>query len=163
MTTVINQTTPPDEKAFRAHTSAGRFPAGVDAGQWRLISIGWPLATIAVSAAPRAGAPDEYFFQFELGGYPNVGATARVWSPVENRLATEPERPKVNFPGLPSPFRSDWMNGSALYLACDRIAASSHPDWAVAHAGDLWEPKEGINKYLIRVYEILHGDAYTGL
>jgi hypothetical protein len=151
---------PPDEKAFRAHTSAGRFSAGVDAGHWRLVSIHWPQAVIAVRAAPRASAPDEYFFLFELNGYPNAAATARVWNPAENRLATEAERPKVNY--SPSPFRSDWENGMVLYLACDRVAVERHPDWRAAYPGDLWEPKKGINKYLIHLYELLHQDAYAG-
>lgn len=150
---------PPDEREFRAHTSAGRFSSGVDAGEWRLVSIEWPHVIIAISAAVRENAPSEYFFRFELSGYPNVAATAGVWNLDEHRVATEAERPKVTY--LPSPFRSDWMN--ALYIPCDRIAVQTHTAWPNEYPGDLWDPAKGISKYLIYVHLRLHEDAYTGL
>jgi hypothetical protein len=155
------ETIAPDEAAFRAHTGGGRFLAGVDAGEWGRPETCWPHAIIAVSAAERDGSPDEYFLRFLLSGYPNVGATACVWNADEGRMAMEAERPKVRF--SPSPFRTDWRNGEALYLACDRVAADTHSDWPQKYPGDLWDPKRGISKYLISVHEILHSDAYTGI
>jgi hypothetical protein len=157
----VQRPIPPDERAFRAHTSTGRFSAGVDAGEWRLVGdITWPHAIIAISAAPREDAPDEYFFRFELSGYPNIAATASVWNPATGCLAPETERPKVNY--TPSPFRSDWNGGTALYIPCDRVGVQGH-DWATAHPGELWEPTRGISKYLIYVHARLHEDSYTGL
>lgn len=151
---------PPDERAFRAHVSTGRFAAGVDAGEWRLLGdITWPHAVVAVAAAPRAGAPEEYAFRFELSDYPNTAATAAVWNAAEQRVATEAERPKVTY--TPSPFRSDWMN--ALYIPCDRVAVQTHTDWPTQYPGDLWDPARGISKYLIYVHARLHEDAYIGL
>jgi hypothetical protein len=153
---------PPDERAFRAHVSTGRFSAGVDAAEWRLVGdITWPHAIVAVTAAWRQGAPEEYAFRFELSGYPNIAATAGAWNTAENRLATEAERPKVTY--TPSPFRSDWNNGTALYIPCDRVAVEGHTDWPAAYPGELWDPTRGISKYLIYVHARLHEDAYIGL
>lgn len=153
---------PPDEKAFRAHLGTGRFSAGVDAGEWRLVGdVTWPYAVIAISAAQRESAPAEYAFRFELSGYPNTGPTAAVWNVDESRIATEPERPKVTY--TPSPFRSDWLGGTALYIPCDRIAVQGHPDWPVQHAGDLWDPTKDISHYLMYVHARLNEDAYIGL
>lgn len=152
----------PDERAFRAHVSAGRFSVGVDASEWRLVGeITWPHAVVAITAAPRMGAPEEYAFRFELSGYPNTPATAAVWNATENRLATETERPKVTY--SPSPFRSDWLNGTALYIPCDRLALPGHTHWLVDHSGDLWEPAKGISKYLTYVRARLNEDAYVGI
>jgi hypothetical protein len=150
----------PDEKAFRAHTSTGRFSAGVDADEWRLVSLEWPHAVIAIAAAPREDAPREYGFRFELSGYPNTAATAQVWNADEERIATAEERPKVTY--SPSPFRCDWSGGTALYIPCDRVAVEGHADWPAQH-GELWDPAKGISQYLIYVHRLLHDDAYTGL
>ena len=151
------QPMPPDERAFRVHVNGGRFSAGVDAGEWRLVGdIAWPHAIVAIRAAPREGAPDEYAFRFELAGYPNQAATATVWNVAEERIAAEAERPKVTY--TPSPFRSDWNGGTALYIPCDRVAAAGH-NWP----GDHWDPAKGISKYLVYVHARLHEDAYTGL
>ena len=40
-----------DEQVFRAHLEAGPFQSGVDRGRWRLLSLQWPYALIAVQAA----------------------------------------------------------------------------------------------------------------
>jgi hypothetical protein len=153
--------TSPDEQAFRVDVSTGRFSAGVDASEWWLVGdITWPNAIIAISAGPRAGAPDEYYFRFELTGYPVTGGTAQVWNIEEERLATEAERPKVTY--TPSPFRTDWLEGKALYIPCDRLAAPGH-QWASDHAGSFWDPERGISKYLIYVHGRLNEDGYTGL
>jgi hypothetical protein len=151
----------PDERAFRAHVAGGRFQAGVDRGEWRLVSIDWPHAVIAISAAPRAGAPTEFFLRFELTGYPNTGATAALWDPETQALLPDRTRPKVTW--RPSPFRSDWQAGRALYLACDRVAASGHTDWPSKYPGDLWDTQRGISKYVRIVHDLLHEDAYTGI
>jgi hypothetical protein len=158
---VVSESIAPDEKAFRADTSSGRFAAGVDAGDWRLVSIDWPHAIIAITAAPRAGAPGEYCFRFELSGYPNTAATAQAWNVDEDRIATDAERPKVSY--SPSPFRWDWLDGTALYIPCDRVAVQGHHDWPAQHADELWDPTKGISKYVIYVHRRLNEDAYTGL
>lgn len=153
---------PPDERAFRAHVSAERFSAGVDSSKWRLVGdVTWPYAVIAISAAPRTGAPQEFSFRFELSGYPNTPPTAAVWNTIENRLAVDAERPKVTY--SPSPFRSDWLNGTALYIPCDRLALPGHSHWLVDHPDDLWDPTKGISSYLIYVRARLNEDAYVGL
>lgn len=157
----ISKPMAPDEKAFRANTSTGRFSAGVDANEWRLVSIDWPHATIAIAAVPREGAPSEYCFRFELSGYPNTAATAQVWNADEGRIATADERPKVAY--SPSPFRCDWLDGTALYIPCDRLAVQGHSDWPAQHAGELWDPAKGISQYLLYVHRLLHDDAYAGL
>jgi hypothetical protein len=157
--TAISQA--PDERAFRAHVDAGRFMTGVDRGRWELVEIVWPTALINVSAAPRDGAPDHYLLRFDLSGYPTTAATAGLWNAEEQRLLTAAERPKVRL--TPSPFRDDWGNGQALYLPCDRIAIVGHANWAVEHPDELWDPAQGISKYLQIVYRLLNDDGYVGV
>ena len=151
----------PDERAFRAHVGAGRFMTGVERGRWELIDINWPYALIKVAAAPRDGAPDHYLVRFELIGYPTTPATACLWDAEEERLLTAAERPKVTW--TPSPFRDDWENGRALYLPCDRIAIAGHANWPVEYPGELWDPDQGISKYLLIVYRLLNDGGYAGV
>ena len=152
----------PDERAFRVDLHAEPFSAGITAGWWRLAEeIDWPGAVVAITATPRTGAPNEYFFRFDLTGYPNPGPTAQVWNPDQKRLATEAERPKVSY--APSPFRTNWNEGTALYIPCDREALSGHPDWLRDHPENLWNPEVGISLYLRYVHGRLNEKAYVGI
>ena len=73
--------TAPDERALREHLRGGRFQAGVAAGHWRLISVTWPAAVVAVSAAARSNSPAEFALRFELGGYPRTRPPAVCGTP----------------------------------------------------------------------------------
>lgn len=150
----------PDERAFHADVASGPFQLGVDEGRWRLVETDWPYALIAITAAPRASAPDEYVLRFELEGYPHAGASAAPWHPTERRQLTDAERPKGGRATMA--FRNDWENGRALYLPCDRVAIVGHPNWCTAHPGWLWDPREGIVRYLRLVHDILNDDDYQG-
>lgn len=59
-------------------------------------------------------------------------------------------------------FRVDWENGRALYIPCDRVAIAGHPNWRAEHRGWLWNPAEGIIRYVRLVHEILNEEDYQG-
>jgi hypothetical protein len=84
----------PDESTFRAHLAGPRFQSGVDRGWWRLVSVDWPHALIAVAAAERAGGPAEFALRFELAGYPVVAPTAAPWDLFTGALLAQNKRPK---------------------------------------------------------------------
>jgi hypothetical protein len=151
----------PDERAFHAGLARGPFQLGVDEGRWRIVDVDWPRALIAISAARRPRAPDEYLLRFELAGYPHAEATATPWHSAEDRPLTHEERPKGGRATLA--FRTDWENGRALYIPCDRVAIDSHPHWRTEHPGWLWSPTEGIVRYLRLIHDILNEDDYQGI
>lgn len=151
----------PDERALSAHLRSARFQAGVDAGSWRLISLSWPNAMIAVAAAERAGAPTEFVLRFDLSGYPQRGPTAALWDVATNTVLSAATRPKGERAG--SIFRGDWNGGIALYAPWDRIALESHPDWAQRYPLHAWNPRRDLTFFLTNVFDVLSDDAYMGI
>ncbi len=101
----------PDELAFREHVCGALFQAGVDAGRWRLLSVDWPAATLAISAAARPGSPDEFFFRFELTGYPSIATACPIDSATGQTLSAE-MRPKGELRRLGLPARLARRPGS---------------------------------------------------
>ena len=115
---VVEQSTAPDERVLRAHVASAQFINGVERGKWRIVgAINWPSALVAVSAASREGAPEEFFFRFDLAGYPNAAPTATPWDLATGDVLDEAERPKGD--GLGLVFRTDWEGGRALYAPFD--------------------------------------------
>lgn len=151
----------PDERVFRAHLEKGPFQSGLERGRWRLISINWPFALIAISAAPRPNAPDEYVLRFDLTNYPQSPPTARPWNPERNTPLEDRRRPHGKS-RVPKAFRTDWKNGIALYLPCDREAISGHDAWRHQHPSMLWKTDGDITQYLRIVHELLNSSDYTG-
>ena len=152
----------PDEAAFLEDLAGAHFQAGVDADRWRLVGpVEWPNATIAVSAAPRENGPEEFAIRFELSGYPDMAATGTPWHLGENRQLLPEERPKGGRAEMA--FRTNWENGRALYLPCDRVAIQGHSDWSAKHAGLLWDATVGIASYLRVVHEVVNEDDYAGI
>jgi hypothetical protein len=150
----------PDELAFREHAAAALFQQGVDRGYWRLLTVAWPHVVIAISAAPRPDSPEEFFFRFQLDGYPAVGTACPI-DIKTNETLQEEKRPKGEIVGFA--FRPDWENGEALYVPWDRRAINTHPEWSSKYAGRLWENERGIISYLRRTHDLLNSEDYQGV
>ena len=152
----------PDERAFRRDIVGAVFLHGFVRHRWRLLSITWPHAVLAVTAAPRSAAPSEYTFRFELTNYPQNAPTAQLWDPERDApLSVD------LWPGgrsrVPAVFRPDWKNGTCLYLPCDRISFSGHDVWRQQHPSLLWSPAGDITQYLRIIHELLTSADYTGV
>jgi hypothetical protein len=152
----------PDERVFRAHIEAGPFQSGVDRGRWRLISIAWPFVVIAVSAAERRGAPQEYALRFECSNYPSVAPTARFWD-VEHDCSLPYGRRSWGTGRVALAFRIDWKGDQCLYLPCDRGALPGHDAWRTQHPWMIWDASSDITLYLRVLYDLLHSRDYTGI
>ena len=63
---------------------------------------------------------------------------------------------------VPAVFRTDWKDGTCLYLPCDRVSAQGHGDWRTQHPSLLWSPERGITLYLGELYALLNSSDYTG-
>ena len=159
MTTVVVS---PDERAVRAHFSGGRFRAGVAVGQWRLISLTWPYAFIAISAAERPSGPAEWVLRFELSGYPHTAPTGGVWDADADISLAPGRRPKGQ--RAAQLFRFDgWVGGAtAMYAPWDRLGIQAHSDWANKYRLQAWNPTRDLSFVLEQVHEVLNADDYLG-
>jgi hypothetical protein len=151
----------PAERSVRAHLVGARFQSGADEGRWRLISMEWPNALIAVSAAARQGASPEFVLRFDLSGYPQPGPTAGIWDVSTNALLAADLRPKGEVAG--QVFRADWENGRALYAPWDHVALDTHPDWPQKHARQAWHARRDLAFYLSNTWDVLNDDGYVGI
>lgn len=150
----------PDQRAVCDHVRSARFLAGADAGRWRLVSMAWPHALIAISAAPREGAPDEYVLKFELSGYPTTAPTGCPWDLDRDVILPAGKRPKGSRVG--QIFRTDWREGRALYAPWDRLALG-HADWAAKYPMYIWNARRDLTFYLTNVHDALNNDDYLGI
>jgi len=157
---VIVDSVSPGERSMRAHIVGARFQSGVDDKRWRLISLEWPNALIAVSAATREKGPAEYVLRFDLSGYPLPGITAGVWDLSANALLAEEFRPKGDRAGRV--FRADWESGRALYAPWDYVALSSHGQWPGQYPLHAWNGNRDLTFYLVNTWEVLNDDEYLG-
>lgn len=151
----------PDQKVFLEHLEAGQFQSGVDRKHWRLISVEWSYSVIAVSAASRPNAPDEYFFRFELTNYPADPPTAQPWD-IEKDEPLEHKNWATGSGRIEKAFNPGWNGGIALYLPCDRLALKGHETWIQQHPSMIWSPNGDITQYLRIIYDLLHSESYSG-
>jgi hypothetical protein len=152
----------PGERLAREHLVGGRFQAGLDSGHWRVIGeLVWPNIVIAVGAAPRPGAPNEFALRFDLSDYPTRAPTSTPWDLETDSKLLADKRPKGERVGMA--FRTNWQGGIALYVPYDRVALEGHPNWGTEFPRLLWDPTKKITFYLIKVHELLTDDDYTGV
>jgi hypothetical protein len=151
----------PDQRALWAHMESARFQVGVTAGRWRVISLEWPIAIIAVSAAARDNAPDEFALRFDLAGYPQVAPTGGLWDLDSDCILPAGLRPKGD--RAAQIFRGDWEGGRAMYAAWDRVALSGHPGWPQQYPYSTWNAQRDLTFILANVFEVLNADDYLGI
>jgi hypothetical protein len=159
---VTNVVVSPDERALRAHLDGGRFRVGVAAGQWRLISLTWPYALVAVSAAQPPNSAPEWVLRFELTGYPHTAPTGGLWDVEVDASLAPHRRPKGQ--RVAQLFRADgWLGGAtAMYAPWDRLGLQAHPDWANTYRLQAWNPTRDLSFILEQVHEMLNADDYLG-
>jgi hypothetical protein len=150
----------PDHRALLAHLDSAEFLSGVRTGRWRLVSLAWPVAMVAVSAAPRDQGPSEYVLRIDLSGYPQQAPTASPWDLAADAVLGASGRPTGEFVSVV--FRSDWESGRALYAPYDRVALIGHPNWAEQHPADVWTPVRTLSFFLDRVHVLLSDEEYQG-
>lgn len=150
-----------DEQVFRSDIAAGPFQSGLDRGRWRLLSIKWPHALIAVQAADTAGGPPDYALRFECINYPQSPPTAQPWD-AERDVPLAPERWPSGAKRLSLAFNPGWRGGQCLYLPCDRLSIEGHDPWRTQHPSMIWSPASDITHYLRIVHDLLNSSDYTG-
>ncbi|MCU1264547.1 MAG: hypothetical protein JWM21_865 [Acidobacteria bacterium] len=72
------------ERICRAHLKRGNFQSGVDHGYWRLVSIDWPHAVIALRRG-EPGQSSETFIRFTISNYPTEAPTIELWNTTKHR------------------------------------------------------------------------------
>src|ERR1700684_3911022 len=82
------------EIAVDADLASARFRAGVLRQQWRKVSYAFPILIIAVSAVEPNGTLSEYFFRFELSGFPGTAPSVHIWNCETDTLLAADRRPQ---------------------------------------------------------------------
>jgi hypothetical protein len=150
----------PDERAVRDHLQSARYLRGEETSHWRLVSISWPHAIIAVTAAPREGAPTEFGLKLELSNYPAQAPLGCPWDLEDNVVLPERKRPKGDRVG--QIFQMGWENGQALYAPWDR-STLNHGHWLTEHPRYVWRAGRDLTFYLTNTHEFLNDDGYVGI
>ena len=147
----------PDERAFEADVANAAFRLGQAEGQWRLLTTMWPFVFISVTAKDGRA----YTLRFNCAGYPQTPPTAGPWDIERNTVLAFDLWPRGLSGRVKAVFRTDWKNGTALYLPCDRESIAGHPNWSTEMPSKIWRPVDGILQYLELVYELLQSRDYV--
>ena len=160
----MTEVSSPDEQVLRAHLETAAFQMGVADGRWRLDSLTWPYALIAVRAAPRVGAPGEFSFRFDLTGYPESAPTGCIWDTASTAPLPGLRRPKDATGQILQLFRDNWMEGKALYAPFDRLALADHgAAWAEQWPMSKWTRDRDLSFILRHLHDELNSVGYVGI
>lgn len=146
----------PDERAFRADAAKPAFRLAQAEGRFRVISIAWPIVLAGITAVDGT----EYCLRFDCTGYPAAAPTGRLWDLERSAPLAHASWPGSKGGRVKAVFRTDWKDGTALYLPCDRISREGHDNWRQQTPTMIWNPTRGITQYLEIVHELLNCGDY---
>ena len=147
----------PDQGAFEADVAKAAFRLGQMEGRWRIVDVVWPFAFISVTAKDGLA----YLRRFNCDGYPQTAPTAGPWDPNTKEILAFDRWPRGQGGRVSAVFRTDWKNGTALYLPCDRNSFAGHENWRHEMPSKIWRPVTGIVQYLELVHELLQSRDYS--
>ena len=147
----------PDQRAFEADVAKAAFRLGVAEGRWRLATLAWPFAFLGVVAKDGR----EYLLRLNCAGYPQVAPTGGPWDLAASRILAFDLWPRGRGGRVSAVFRTDWKEGAALYLPCDRESLAGHDNWRRDTPSKIWRPADGIVQYLELVHELLQSRDYA--
>ena len=128
----------PDQRSFEADVARPAFRLGEAEGRWRLVEIAWPFVLIAVTAKDQR----QYVLRFDCSGYPQTPPTGGPWDSPRNAVLAFDLWPRGRGGRVSAVFRTDWKDGTALYLPCDRKSFAGHDNWRNEMPSKIWRPKE---------------------
>ena len=143
----------PAEKAVAADLASPRFRVGEKRGHWRKVSYEFPLLFVAVAAVEPDGKASEYFFRFELTGFPGIAPEVKIWDLETQAVLAVAKRPKGSTRVIEA-FKS-WGSDS-VYRPWDRNGGP-HNNWTTTHPELTWHPK----RELAFILEDLHGLLFS--
>ncbi len=155
----------PDQRAISADLRDARFRIGVLEGRWGLApdeAVSWPHVVLWVAAAPRAKAPDRYYFREDCTGYPSDAPTGSPWDVQKRAMLEHPKWPGGTGQ-VAKVFRPDWENGRAIYHPYDRVAAAGHENWRTQHPHLIWDANHTIVDLLEQLHLLLNSEEYAGV
>lgn len=144
-----------DHAALLEHLEAAPFLMGEMNGRWRLRDVAWPLVFVDVKAKDSRA----YTLRLQCDGYPGM-PTGAFWDPMTGQWLAAARWPRTG-PRFGSALRTDWQNGTALYIPCDRTSIAGHEAWLHLHPAWVWSTSVGIARYLEVVWTMLNGDDYV--
>ena len=148
---------PPDQRAFESDVGKAAFRLGEIEGRWRLVETRWPYVFAGVAASDGR----EYVLRLECAGYPQVAPTGGPWDRALDAVLAFDQWPRGKGGRVSAVFRTNWRNGTALYLPCDRQSIRGHDNWKDEMPSKIWRPTDGIVQYLELVHGLLHCPDYT--
>jgi hypothetical protein len=143
------------EKAVAADLASTRFRAGARRGHWRKVSYEFPVLLMAVAATEPDGAASEYFFRFELTGFPGAAPEVMLWDVAATTLLAPNKHPKGT-QRVTEAFKA-WGKGS-IYRPWDRHG-SKHNNWSTTHPELAWHPKRDLTFILEDLHGLLTSNA----
>lgn len=147
----------PDEAALIQDLAKPSFKLGEVEGRWAHFETRWPHVFISVTARDSI----RFVLRFNCSGYPEASPTAGLWDVSNDRQLAVDDWPKGQGGRVSAVFRSDWKNGTALYLPCDRTSFEGHENWRHEMPSKIWNPKLGVIHYLELVHELLNCSDYS--
>ena len=135
----------PDQRAFEADVAKAAFRLGHAECRWRLVAVAWPFAFFGVFAKDGR----EYVLRLNCAGYPQMAPTGGPWDLKTNQILGFELGPRGQGGRVSAVFRTDWKNGTALYLPCDRESLVGHDNWRREMPSKIWRPVDGIVPYQI--------------
>ena len=117
--------TDPDQRTFQADVAKAAFRLGVVEGRWRIVKIEWPNAFVGVVAKDAR----EFVLRLNCSGYPQLPPTGGPWDIERDQVLAFGDWPQGKGGRVSAVFRTDWKDGTALYLPCDRESIKGHDGW----------------------------------
>lgn len=139
----------PAEHAVATDLQSIRFRAGALRGHWRYVSHVFPVLIVAVAAVEPDGSSSEYYFRFELTGFPGIAPAVTIWDCAAGTPLAADNRPKGSS-RVTEAFKC-WGN-QTVYRPWDR-QGGAHNNWAAAHPALAWNA----GRDLTFIVEDLHG------
>ena len=146
----------PAKTAADADLASARFRAGVLRKHWRRVSFDFPVLIMAVTAVERDGTASEYFFHFELSGFPGIAPAVQIWDCATNKLLAVDRRPKGT-KRVEEAFKN-WEPHNTVYRPWERTSGA-HNNWVQSHPDLAWHSKRDLTFILEDLHGILTSNA----